>query len=75
MAVGTHWGMVHVLDLQGNNIEGKEFAKVRLHVMQACRDSKQENGWLRRFSVYCIELYKNQRAQKPRYMARCAAIL
>ncbi|XP_033639458.1 vacuolar protein sorting-associated protein 41 homolog isoform X2 [Asterias rubens] len=39
MAVGTHWGMVHVLDLQGNNIEGKEFAKHSTTVNQISLDS------------------------------------
>ncbi|XP_022090770.1 vacuolar protein sorting-associated protein 41 homolog [Acanthaster planci] len=38
MAVGTHWGMVHVLDLQGNTIAGKEFAKHSTTVNQISLD-------------------------------------
>lgn len=39
LAVGTHWGTVHVLDHQGNKVEDKEIAKHLTTVNQLSLDS------------------------------------
>ncbi|XP_071478787.1 vacuolar protein sorting-associated protein 41 homolog [Diadema antillarum] len=38
LAVGTHWGVLHVLDHQGNTISGKEFTKHTTTVNQVSLD-------------------------------------
>ncbi|XP_072029867.1 vacuolar protein sorting-associated protein 41 homolog isoform X2 [Amphiura filiformis] len=38
LAIGTHWGAVHVIDHQGNTIEGKEFNKHTTTVNQISLD-------------------------------------
>ncbi|XP_063964242.1 vacuolar protein sorting-associated protein 41 homolog [Lytechinus pictus] len=38
LAIGTHWGVLHVLDHQGNNISGKEFTKHTTTVNQVSMD-------------------------------------
>ncbi|XP_070565310.1 vacuolar protein sorting-associated protein 41 homolog [Ptychodera flava] len=41
LAVGTHWGIVHVLDHQGNSISNKEFAS---HTTTVNQISLDDNG-------------------------------
>ncbi|XP_077978241.1 vacuolar protein sorting-associated protein 41 homolog [Glandiceps talaboti] len=41
LAIGTHWGLVHVIDHQGNNISGKEFA---CHTTTVNQISLDDNG-------------------------------
>eukprot|EP00058_Branchiostoma_floridae_P023305 XP_002608795.1 hypothetical protein BRAFLDRAFT_125598 [Branchiostoma floridae] len=43
LALGTHWGMVHVLDHQGNRISSKEYAVHQTTVNQISLDQNGDN--------------------------------
>ena len=47
LAIGTHWGVIHVLDHQGNNISGKEFAKVNINVCHVCMCKVLLSWWIK----------------------------
>ncbi|XP_065056613.1 vacuolar protein sorting-associated protein 41 homolog [Rhopilema esculentum] len=62
LALGTHWGVVHVLDHQGNNIRNKEFPSHTTTVNQISIDSYgeyvascSEDGRVVINGLYCSE--------------------